>query len=81
MDVHYHQIYRMSVQDNDRLLAMMCAIFADTAHKELSDAALIVFGHHYSWGLQIMSSDADDLANGILVSVEVCDLNLMRNLL
>lgn len=59
----------------------MGAIFADTAHKELFDAALIVFGHHYSWSLQTMSSDADDLTNGILVGVEVCDLNLMRDFL
>lgn len=57
----------------------MGTVLADTAHEELLDAALIVFGHHYSWSIQIMSSDTDDLTNGILVSVEVCDLNLMRD--
>ena len=70
----------MSVQNNDRLLAMVGAVLADAAHEELLDAALIVLCHHHSWRLQGLSSDADDLTNGILVCVEVCDLNLMRNL-
>ena len=74
-------MHPMSVQNNDRLLAMMGTILADTAHKKLLDAALIVFGHHYSWSPQIMSSDTDYLTNGILVSVEVCNLNLMWDLL
>lgn len=60
---------------------MVGTILADTAHKELFNAALIMFGHDYSWSLQILSSDTDNLTNGVLVSVEVCDLNLMRDLL
>lgn len=79
--VQFHQMHPLSVQNNYRLRAMMGTVLADTAHKELFDAALVVFGHDYSWSLQIMSSDTYDLTNGVLVSVEVCDLNLMRDLL
>lgn len=71
----------VSVQDNDRLLAVVGAVLAHAAHEELFDAALIVLGHHHSWSLQVLSSDADDFSNGILVCVEVCDLDLMRNLM
>lgn len=58
----------------------MGAVFADTTHKEFFNAALIVLGHHHSWSLQVLSSDADDFTNGILVCIEVCYLNLMRDL-
>lgn len=81
VDLQRHQYCLASVQDNDRLLAMMGAILADTPHKELFDAALVVLGHHYSRSLQIMSSDAYDLTNGIFSCVKVGDLNLMWDFL
>lgn len=60
---------------------MMSAVLADTAHKKLFDAALVVLGHHYSRSLQVYSPDAYDFTNGIFICVEVGDLNLMRDFL
>ena len=65
------------MQDNHRLLAMVCAVLADTAHEKLFDAGLVVLGHHHSWCLEILSPDANDFTNGVLIRIEVGDLDLV----
>ena len=68
------------MEDNDRLCAVMSAVLGHTAQKELLDAALVVFSHDNSWSLKILSPFADDGTNGVLISVEVGDFNLVWDL-
>ena len=67
----------LSVEDNDRLLTVMSAVFGDTAKEELLDTGLVVLGHNNSWSMQIFSSLTDYFAYGVLVRVEVSNLNLI----
>ena len=68
----------LSVEDNDRLLTVMSAVFGDTAKEELLDTGLVVLGHNNSWNFQVFSSFTDYFAYGVLVRVEVSNLNLIR---
>ena len=67
----------LSVEDNDRLLTVMSAVFGDTAKEELLDTGLVVLGHNNSRSMQIFSSLTDYFAYGVLVRVEVSNLNLI----
>ena len=68
------------MQNNHRLLAVVCAILADASHEKLLDAGLVMLGHDYSWGVQVLCPCTNYLTNRVFVCVEVCDLNLVRNL-
>lgn len=68
------------MQYNNRLLAVMSAILADTAHEELLDAGLIVLCHDHSWRVEVLCPDAYNFTYRVLVSIEVSDFNLMWNL-